>query len=94
MVTERERIAIELDPESELARAVVAAGRKPVAVSINGRRYLVRRDPDDLWDDDDEAGFEAALRAVVGTLSLEEGERLKEAIYRGREEGTRPLPKP
>jgi hypothetical protein len=94
MVKERERIAIELDPESELARAVVAAGRKPVTVSINGRRYLVKRDPDDRWDDHDEADFEAALRAVVGTLTPEEGERLKEAIYRGREEGTRPLPNP
>jgi hypothetical protein len=34
------------------------------------------------------------LREIAGTLSPEEGERRKELIYRGREEGTRPITRP
>jgi hypothetical protein len=36
----------------------------------------------------------AGLHAAAGTLRPEEGERIKELIYRGREEGTRPLSRP
>lgn len=91
MVKQRERVSIDLDPESELAKALAEAGRTPVGLVSNGRRYVVSRDPDDFWDDYDEEMFRAALDAVVGTMTPEEGERFKELIYRGREEGTRPI---
>lgn len=90
MVKQHERVTIDLDPESELAQALAEAGRVPVGLVSNGRRYVVSRDPDDLWDDYDAEEFEKALDAVVGTLTPEQGERFKELIYRGREEGTRP----
>jgi hypothetical protein len=94
MVKQRERVTIDLDPESELAKALAEAGRKPVGLISNGRRYVVNRDPDDLWDDDDADEFQRGLNAVVGTLSPEQGEQFKELIYRGREEGTRPINRP
>lgn len=91
MVLDRE--SIELDPESELATLIVSSGRKPVAVHANGRRYLIVRGSDDGGSEYDRADFEEALRAVIGTITPEEADRLKDMIYRGREEGTRPLTK-
>jgi hypothetical protein len=43
---------------------------------------------DDLWANYDPKKLRAALRAVAGMLTPDEGERLKELIYRGREVGT------
>ncbi len=87
-------VAIELDPESELDKALATAGRKPVVLVSDGRRYVVSRDPLDSVDDYDPEEFRAALRAAVGTLTPEEGERLKRDIYRWREEGARPIDGP
>jgi hypothetical protein len=93
MVRERETVTIELDPASELAKALKAAGKHPITLVSDGRRYLVSRDPLDAVDDDAEA-FREALRAAAGTFTPEEGERLKRDIYRWREEGTRPINRP
>ena len=90
MVKEIDMVTIELDPDSDVARALVAAGTKPITLISEGRRFVVSRDPFDPVDDDPEA-FREALRSVVGTLTPEEGERLKRDIYRWREEGTRPI---
>ncbi len=47
MVKEREMVTIELDPESELAQALAAAGKNPVTIVSNERRYVASRDPFD-----------------------------------------------
>ena len=49
---------------------------------------------DDLWADYDPERVRTALREVARSMTREEGERIKELIYRGREEGTRPPDRP
>jgi hypothetical protein len=87
-------LTITIDPDSELGRALDDSDGAPVVLERNGARFLVTRDPDDPWADYDPEKLRAALRAVAGTLTPDEGERLKELIYRGREEGTRPIDRP
>ena len=93
MVTlrEREEVIVEVEADSEIAKALAAAGKKPVTLVNNGQRYAVSRDPDDLWADYDPAAVRDALRAAADTLTPEEGEHLKQNIYRWREEGSRPM---
>lgn len=83
-------VTITLDPGSELAIALNEADEKPVVLVSNGARFKVSRAEDDFRDDYDPKAFREALRAAAGTFTPEEGERLKELIYRGREEGTKP----
>ena len=86
---------IEIDPESDLAKALASAGRKTVLLVSNGDRYLVTRAEDEEEKTGaDREDFLAALRAAAGTFTPEEGERLKRDIYRWREEGTRPANRP
>jgi hypothetical protein len=90
----KEPRTITVDPDSELGRALDQSAGEPVLLLRNGTRFRVTRDPDDPWANYDPEAVRAALRAVAGTLTPDEGERLKELIYRGREEGTRPLDRP
>lgn len=94
MATTKKPLTIKIDPDSELGRALEDADEVPVVLERDGARFRVTRDPDDPWADYDPERVRAGLRAVAGTLTPEEGERLKELIYRGREEGTRPLDRP
>jgi hypothetical protein len=48
----------------------------------------VNREADDPWSTYEPAKLRAGLKKVAGLLSLEEGDRIFETIYRGREEGT------
>jgi hypothetical protein len=54
----------------------------------------VINDPNDIWANYDPERVRVTLEKVAGTLTPEEGDRLKEAIYRAREEGTRPPDRP
>lgn len=85
---------ITVDPESELGRALEQSEDSPLILVRNGARFRVTRDPDDPWANYDPEKVRAALRKFAGMLTPEEGARIKEAIYRGREEGTRPLNRP
>ena len=85
---------ITIDPDSELGRALEASEESPIILVRDGARFRVTRDPDDPWASYDPAAFLEGLYAIAGTLSPAEGERMKELIYRGREEGTRPLTRP
>ena len=85
---------IHLNPDSELARALAAADEEPLLLESNGVRFRVIRATDDLWANYDPEAVLASLRAVAGTMSAEEGKRIKQLIYRGREEGTRPITRP
>ncbi len=93
MGTINEPLTIKVDPDSALARALDEAATS-VVLERNGVRYRVSPEADDPWAGYDPERVRAGLRRFAGTLSREEGERIKELIYRGREEGTRPLDRP
>lgn len=81
---------IHLDPESELARSLAAADDEPVLLESNGVRFRVIRIDDDPWAGYDPERVRAGLRKFAGMISPEEADRIKDLIYRGREEGNRP----
>jgi hypothetical protein len=85
---------ITVDPSTELGRALTEANGNSVQLIVNGVRYRVSREAEDLWDDYDPEQVLEALNEFAGTITPEEGERRKELIYRGREEGTRPIDRP
>jgi hypothetical protein len=94
MVKERERVTIEIDPNSELAEALGAAETREIVLVSDDARYQVNRIQPEASDEDEAQAFRAALRAAVGTFTPEEAERLKRDISRWREEGTRPIAQP
>jgi hypothetical protein len=85
---------IHIDPESDLARSLATADDEPVLLESNGVRFRVIRVDDDPWADYDPEKVREGLRKFSGMISPEEADRIKELIYRGREEGTRPLDRP
>lgn len=94
MAMAKEPLTITVDPESELGRALDATEDEPVVLVRGRSRFRVVRDRDDPWAHYDPAKLRAGLKKVAGLLTPEEGERIVETIYRGREEGTRPLNRP
>ncbi len=89
-----EPLTITIDPESELGRALGEPDEAPIILIRNGARFRVTRDPDDPWANYDPEKVREGLKKVAGLLSPEEGDRIIEGIYRGREEGTRPIERP
>ena len=87
-------LTITIDPESDLGRALDEADGEPVVLLRGGTRFRVTLDPDDPWANYDPEQVLEGLHEIAGTLSPEEAERMKELIYRGREEGTRPITRP
>lgn len=85
---------ITIDPDSELGRALEASEESPIILVRNGARFRVTRDPDDPWARYDPDKVREGLRRFAGMLTAEDAERIKAMIYRGREEGTRPLDRP
>lgn len=80
-------ITITVDDDSDLARALDAKSRNPIVLVRGETRYLVT--PEDPWTNYDTERLRESLRKVAGTFTEEEGERIKEMIYRSREEGSR-----
>jgi hypothetical protein len=54
----------------------------------------VIREVDEPWSTFEPAKLKAGLKKVAGLLSSEDGDRVFETIYRGREEGARPFSLP
>jgi hypothetical protein len=90
MVNTQDVVTIEIEPGSELARALRAVDRNPVVIVSDGVRYEVNRAGGERDTDDDREAFRAALRAAAGVFTPEEADRLKQDIYRWREEGSKP----
>ena len=90
----KEPLTIRIDPDSEFGRALDATDDAPVILERNGARFRVVRADADQWANYDPEAVLAGLHTIAGTLSPEEGERIKALIYRGREEGTRPITRP
>lgn len=87
----KEPLMITIDPDSELGRALDASPGNPVVLVRGSSRFHVTRDPSDPWATYDPEQVLDGLHEIAGTLSPDEGERMKALVYRGREEGTRPL---
>ncbi len=85
---------LHLDPNSKLARTLAEANGEPVILESNSVRFRVIRFHDDSWAGYDPEKVRAGLRRFAGTITPEEAERIKESIYRGRQEGTRPIERP
>lgn len=94
MSVETGTITIAVDPDSELGRALDTSNGSPIVLVRGAARFRVTRDPDDPWAGYDPERVRASLRKIAGFLTPDEGERIKETIYRGREEGTRPIDRP
>ncbi len=103
MVAEPKVIVV--DPESELGRALGDAGGAPIVLQRGTTRFrLVEMLPADrsqaetdreaIWASYDPEAIRKGLEEVAGLITPEEGERMKEMIYRAREEGTRPIDRP
>jgi len=90
----KEPLTITIDPESELGRALDELDGEPVVLLRGTERFRIIRDQNDPWANYDPESMLEGLREIAGTLSAEEAERMKELIYRGREEGTRPITRP
>jgi len=90
----KEPLTITIDPDSELGRALDEIADEPVVLLRGRTRFRVTRDPDDPWANYDPAKLRAGLKKVAGLLTPEEGDRIIETIYRGREEGTGPVDRP
>jgi len=90
----RERLTIVIEPDGELGRALDERSDKQLVLVCSGKRFRVTRIPDDPWASYDPEAVREGLREIAGTLSPEEGDRIIEIIYRGREEGTRPITRP
>ena len=79
---------IQVEPESELARALEEAAA--IVLERNGVRSRVSREADDIWADYDPERAREGLRRFAGLISRDEAEAIKADIYCAREEGTRP----
>src|SRR5436309_1639954 len=90
----KDPLTITIDPDSELGRALDETAGEPVVLVRGTTRFRVTRDPDDPWATYNPEAVLEGLHEIAGTLSPEEGERMKELIYRSREEGTRPITRP
>lgn len=87
-------LTITISPDSELTHAIDEGVAESVVLVHGESRFRVIRERDDPWENYDPARLRAGLKKVAGLLTPEEGERIIEAIYRGREEGSRPLSRP
>jgi hypothetical protein len=90
----KEPWTITIDRDNELGRTLVEAGDEPLVLMRGTSRFRIMRDPDDPWAHDEPAKLITGLQKVAGMPSPEEGDRIIERNYRGRENGTRPIARP
>jgi hypothetical protein len=90
------RKPIKVTPESDLIRLLENAAEEPLLLEKDGvvYRLSVAETTDDLWAGYDPERSRRILREMAGSITPEEGERIKELIYRGREQGTRDANRP
>jgi hypothetical protein len=93
------QLAYQSDPiavsdETNLGPLLDEATTAPVRIERNGVVFQLSREKVDPWAGYDPERVREGLRGVAGLITPEEGERLKEQIYRAREEGTRPINQP
>ena len=89
-----EPTTITVEAGSEIDRLLDEAAGGPVRLVRNGERFRLVREDDDIWTSYDPERAIAGRRAAAGSWSKADADRLKEYIYRAREEGTRPPDRP
>jgi hypothetical protein len=79
---------VRITEEFDLAEILDRASAEPVYVEKDGVFYRVSRaeDIEDIWAGYDPERVRAGLRAMSGIITVEEAERLKDLVYRGREQ--------
>lgn len=92
MLKEPKRILVE--PGSELARLLDEAADGPLLLERDGMRYRLDREEEDIWAGYDPEAARAGIHAAAGSWSDIDTEELKAALYRAREEGSRPSDRP
>ncbi len=90
---------IRVTEETNLQRLLDDAAEGPLVLEYRGERFRLSRTDvptveDDPWKDYDPEKVREGLRRYAGMFTPEEAERMTEAVYRGREEGTRPPDRP
>jgi hypothetical protein len=84
---------IHITDDTALADLLDDAAREPIILERNGDRFRLSL-VDDLFADYDPERVRDGLRRFAGTITPEEADRLRQIVYRGREEGTRPIDRP
>lgn len=81
------RRTVKVTPNSDIIRLLDDAANEPVYLAREGVVYRLSRadEIEDIWAGYDPAQVRAGLKAMAGIISAEEGERLKELVYLGRE---------
>ena len=92
MYEEPETILVQ--PGSELALLLEEAAGRPLVREKDGVRYRLEREEADIWAGYDPVAARAGIRAAAGSWSDLDAEELKAALYRAREEGSRPPDRP
>jgi hypothetical protein len=79
---------ITVTKEDDLADLLDRAAAEPIYVEKDGVVYRVSRADgvEDIWAGYDPERVRAGLRAMSGIITAEEATRLKDLVYRGREE--------
>jgi hypothetical protein len=70
------------------------AASAPVRLEHAGVVYRLSREDEGVWAGYDPELLRDGLRRSAGMITPEDAERMKALVYRGREEGTRPLDRP
>lgn len=91
MVKERVRVIVEIDAESDLARALKVRDVDSIILVSDGNQYEVVRIEGDQWNEEKADRARQTLRPAPGIFSPEEAEELRQKIYQWREAGSRPL---
>lgn len=87
----QEEKTIKVTDDVELDDVLDAAKHRPVRLEKDGVSYRLQREDEDIWAGYDPGRLLAGINAAAGSITPEEADRLKEAVYRVREEGTRPI---
>jgi hypothetical protein len=95
---------IEVEQDSEIAELFQQASEQPIIVEFEGQRFRLGRDSAEHHEDSspslgihepaggyDPDRFAEILGQVAGSISVEDGERMKAHIYAARKAGSRPV---
>lgn len=80
---------IKVTDDRDLLRLLDRAADEPLLLEKDGIVYRLSRadEIEDIWKGYDPERVRAGLRAMSGIITSEEAERMKELVYRGRDEG-------
>ena len=84
---------IRVTAETDWPALLDDAAEEPIILERGRERFRLSR-VDDLFSDYDPERVRDGLRRYAGTITTEEAERLRDIVYQGREDGTRPIDRP